>query len=137
MSVQSRNRRGPVPILVIAGLILLALGGWRLATRFSGHHEHYLWLDIEQLEDHLQEVTAAREKTRAELEAKDDSMTREQRGLKESDQKNQEQLVRDLTGIRAAKIDAAAGQELRLGFFSTLLGLGSLGTAAYLLVRRP
>lgn len=137
MGAESRSLRNPIRILAIAGLVFLLFGGWRLATRFSGHPERYFWLDVKQLEDHLQEVTVALEKTSAELKAEGGTLSPEARAMKESNQKNQEQLVRDIAWIRDGKIEDAASQELRLGFFSTMLGLAGLGTAVYLLIRRP
>ncbi|MFO0957741.1 MAG: hypothetical protein U0800_09815 [Isosphaeraceae bacterium] len=137
MGAEWQGRRIPIRILAIAGLLLLAFGGWRLATRFSGHPERYFWADVKELEDHLQEVTKALEKTRYDLEDQGGTLTREMRISKEGNQKSEEQLERDLTKMIAARIDAAASQELRLGFFATVLGLACLGSAAYLRFRRP
>lgn len=119
----ARRGRATALILVVAGALLLGLGAWRLVVWATGPPEHYLLITRRETDEELEKVVQLLDRAKADLEAKEADLTRDQIQAERATIQNLEQIRKGMVLHREQDMEAAGGKELRIGYFGCLLGL--------------
>jgi hypothetical protein len=130
------DRRPVVWLLVVAGIVLIALGAWRFWVGFQEQAEHFLWLDLKAANAKYDDIKESLAKTEARIKEEGDDVTPVRKLARETDLNSQRQLLVAAERWRETIIREAGSKEQKLGFYTIILGLGAIGVAIYQ-ARRP
>lgn len=133
----ARGGTPPWRFLIVAGALLLALGGWRLAVGIAGQPDRYFLLSLRNTDEEIAKVEAGMAQAEASLEAGRETQSRAVRTAEEANLRNLRQIHDAMVLHREQDLRLARDKELKTGVIVAMLGLVLLGLGVRSLVRAP